>query len=206
MNIGFRQSSWISYDTIIPYPQVEYLEGNGSTRYMNTGLSVGNDYHAYQVEIEFCFISQPSNDTWVFGGWNNVPNSATLYLVGYYGGLRCGGGPDTTNYWANKTFDTNYHIAEIKNNGAYWDGVYYKPTVLTAINPLTTLPLFKSTHTNGSTIGRRIKYCKIWTLNDELIRHYVPVLVENVGCMYDVVNKTLNYSNGTQAFVAGPLK
>lgn len=203
MEVAARQSLWKT-SNLIPYPQVEWLEGNGSTKWMSTGLTVGDDHKAYQIEIQFCFTSQPSQDTWVFGGWNSVP-STTLYLVGYYSGIRCGAGPDNSSYWANIAFDTNWHIAQLKNDGAYWDGIYYKPTALTSISPLADVPLFKSTHVNGSTIPRRIKYCKIWTLDDKLIRHYVPVVVNNVGCMYDVMNKTLTYSAGSEAFGAGPI-
>jgi len=189
----------------IPYRQVEWLQSTGS-QYINTGMSPPAQYTGYQVEIEYRYTSRPSNDTWVFGYWNNNP-SARLYLVGYYNGYRCGAGPDNSSYWANINYDTNFHVAQLLNDGAYFDGVKLKSTALNVLglHDNSGFWLFKSQYIDtGGT--RQVKYCKMWTVEGELVRDFVPVLDDNdVPCMYDKVSKTLFYNAGTGSFTAGPL-
>lgn len=188
----------------VPYRQVEWLQSTGS-QYIDTGMPPPAQYTGYQVEIEYRYTSKPRNDTWLFGYWNVVP-SARLYLIGYYNGYRCGAGPDNSTYWCNTPYDSNFHVAKLLNDGAYFDGVRKAPTNLSGIAAHADrgLWLFKSEHIDTGGV-RQVKYCKMWTIDGELVRHFVPVLDNNdIPCMYDLVSKTLFYNAGTGSFTAGP--
>jgi len=209
----------------LPYDaEVEYLRSTGVQR-IDTGMPPPALYTGYQVEIEYRYTSRPSNDTWVFGYWNNNP-SARLYLIGYYNGYRCGAGPDNSGYWATIGYDTNFHVAQILNDGAYFDGVKLKPTDLSRLAYQSRdegFWLFRSRHIDTGGV-RQVKYCKMWTISGELVRDFIPVrftneLGQSEGAMYDRANPTVGmdpdgsprtdglYRNrGTGAFVNGPDK
>lgn len=199
----------------LPYDaEVSYLQADG-TQLIDTGMKTSGGDSAlnrgYQVEIEYRYTSRPGNDTWVFGYWNTIP-SIRLYLIGYYNGYRCGAGPDTSSYWANINYDSNFHVASIKNDGAYFDGIRLKPTDISGIGAHGAhgLWLFQSEHVErGGT--RQVKYCKMWTIEGELVRDFIPVRFTNEndiseGAMYDRVSKQLFRNIRYGRFVIGPDK
>ena len=193
-----------------PYScRVEWLESNGP-QYIWTGLPIINNT-GYQVEIEYCFLTFPTGtyaESWVFGYWNNQPN-ARMYLAGLYKNyLRCGAGPDSSSHYCSLNRNTNFHVAKILNDGAYFDGVRKCPTALDQlpdpIYDMTSVPLFKSWHVDqGGT--RRVKYCKMRSIAGELLRDFIMVVDFNgVACVYDRVTNRLFYNDGTGVFTPGP--
>ena len=203
--------SMIGGNGSMPYAySVEWLEACGE-QFIFTGLPIKNNT-GYQVEMEYCFATYPSAqanpEAWVYGYWNSRPSNR-LYLIGMYKtDLRCGAGPDNSFYHCNISRDTNFHVAKLLNNGAYFDGVRKCATVLnTLANPpagMTSVMMFKSPHVdNGGT--RRVKYCKIWSIAGELLRDYKGVVDFNdIPCVYDAVENTLTYNAGTGNFGIGP--
>lgn len=157
-NLVWQASQPLPYDA-----EVEYLECYG-TQYVETGLQVVN-YTGYQLEMGFCFTEEQSTESWCMGYWNTEP-SWRIYLVGhYFENLRCGAGPDNSTYHCNKPFDTNWHVAELKIDGAYLDGVRGADCDLYALPEPTTdsIWLGRSAHADGGT-NRQISYCKFWTV------------------------------------------
>ena len=103
-------------------------------------------------------------------------------------------------------------MAELKLNGAYFDGVRGADTNLYAMPQPTTNSIWlgRSSHADGST-ARRIEYCKMWDVNGTLMRDFITVRVGQTGAFYDRQNPTggpngngLYYNDGTGSFTLGP--
>lgn len=193
----------------LPYDaEVEYLGCSGQ-QHVETGLQV-IDYVGYQLEIKYRFTSRVSTESWCIGYWNTQPEWR-IYLAGhYFENLRCGAGPDNSTYHCNKPFDTNWHVAELKLDGAYFDGVRGADTNLYAMPQPTTNSIWlgRSSHADGNT-PRQIEYCKMWTVGGELVRDFIPVRFtnesnQNEGAFYDKVGQQLYRNAGMGDFIIGP--
>ena len=202
---AWRKTPPLPYDA-----EVEYL-GCGGQQYVETGLQVIN-YVGYQLEMKYCFTEYNHTESWCVGYWNTQPEWR-IYLVGhYFENLRCGVGPDNSQYHCSIPFDDNWHVAELKLDGAYLDGVRGADADLYAMPQPTTNSIWlgRSSHTDGNT-PRRIAYCKMWTVDGQLVRDFIPVRVGQTGAWYDRANPTggpngngLYYNNGTGYFQPGP--
>jgi hypothetical protein len=47
----------------------------------------------------------------------------------------------------------------------------------------------------------KLYYCKIWDTNDVLLRDFVPVIKDDVYCLYDKVSGTYFYNQGSGSFM-----
>ena len=195
------------YSPIIKeYIELEYIEKNTSNSWIDTELKFGGKY---QIQLKGQFPSTVTNDTWLFGTWNNAPSPARDYLIGYFNGIRTQCGLDnSSNYSTSIQNDQLPHILGVMKDRFIVDDI-----VQTTYPDFSNLPpgdndknmlLFKSWHTDNSII-RRIYWCKIWDDNDKLIRDLSPVKDQNnIVCMYDKVSRTFFYNQGSGEFVAGP--
>lgn len=204
-NLVWQKQQPLPYDA-----EVQYLECNGRS-YVETGLSVVN-YVGYPLEIKYRFTEYIHTESWCIGYWNTTPEWR-IYLAGhYFENLRCGVGPDNSTYHCSVPFDTNWHVAELKLDGAYFDGVKGADTNLYAM-PAPTTPsiwLGRSSHADGNTI-RQIEYCKMWTVEGTLVRDFIPVRFtdensQTRGAFYDKVTNQLFKNAGSVNFTIGPDK
>ena len=194
----------------LPYDaEVQYLGSTG--QYVETCLKVIN-YFGYQLELKYRFTSYKNGECWCIGYWNTTPEWR-IYLAGhYFQNLRCGAGPDTSQYHCSKPFDTNWHVAELKLDGAYFDGVRGADCNLYSLPQPTSTSIWlgRSVHTDNS-LSRQIEYCKMWTVDGQLVRDFIPVRFTNEnnqskGAFYDKVSKQLFKNATTGSFTIGPDK
>lgn len=126
--------------------------------------------------MKYRFTSYENTESWCIGYWNTQPEWR-IYLAGhYFENLRCGAGPDNSQYHCSKEFDTNWHVAELKLDGAYFDGERGADCDLYSLPQPTTNSIWlgRSSHADGGT-PRQIEYCKMWTVGGQLVRDFIPV-------------------------------
>ena len=224
-NIG--TGTFTAGPSILPYEytQLEYLQGDGTTTYIDTGVYSSNLTKTV-VEVK---ASSTNSALPVFGDFQAVNNevgaSNTLYYVsgtaGFY--VTDKGGTITGTTESNKTkignYDTsNFHniTTDLKNRKAIFDGTETALVNTTTWTSSRTQILFarRSAYTSQNPEGLinlfsacQIKSCKIYE-NDVLVRDFVPARSKysNEVGMYDRVSKKLfTNANDTGTFVEGPV-
>lgn len=182
--------------------QYGYIVSNKDA-YINTGViaktSIG-------IEMDFAFINMGGD---VFGttttGYNGVPFCLECYSGSYYAFYYPGMGTGTVILDTN----TKYHIELKSGKQVIYDvnAETYKLNTTRTISPFSNsnpILLFCRNSNNGATAKSAIKLysCKIYE-DDVLIRDYIPYSNNNVVCLYDKVNNTYYYNQGTNNFTYG---
>lgn len=187
--------------------ELEYIEAN-SVQYIDTGIK-----NSANIRVVSC-MAFPSGETFYNG--TEVGGTNGRFKWGHNGGnqLGIGWGSNFYNYAVDTSKDSvaNYHIFDLKQGSQIIkseDGTELAKYTNTTLTKYATknIYLFKlwieaSSNTwetqNGSA---RMKYCKIYN-GDTLIRDFVPFIDSNgVRCLYDKVNKTYYYNQGTGIFL-----
>lgn len=183
------------------YQMVEYLQTSGGS--IDTGLYITDKY---QIEMKAKFDNHASSEDWLFGDWNSGPVRGEL--IGYYRDkIRVYSGPDNSNYYLEINRDTNVHTYKILKDSLYIDDLTSetKKPSFTELGNMTkrTLKIFKANHYNSSST-KKIYYAKIWDLNDNLVRDFIPCYrkTDEVAGMYDLVEN--KFYTGTGTFICGP--
>ncbi|MBE7076569.1 MAG: hypothetical protein E7374_01610 [Clostridiales bacterium] len=180
------------------YVFVEYIQGTG-LEYIDTGLAIAD---GYQMEMKAQMPDKPSNETWLTG--NFVANPRTSYIIGYYNGnFRVLAGAEDGTHVVEIPYDSESHVFSIKNSEITIDGV--SSSVAPSFTDVEVLSnnfcLFKSHHLN-TVANKNIYYVKIWDLNNNLVRDFVPCYRYEDGevGLYDKVTKTFYGNSGTGEF------
>lgn len=194
-------AKWNDSEQELPpgYVECNYIEKYVNGQYIDTGLVIGDKY---QCKMKLQYPQSTPNDTWMVGTWNTSPQTSD-YLIGCFNGLRAQCGVDSSiNYSTSITNDRQPHIFGIMKDKFIVDDIeqttYPDFTKLPSSAMSQNLLLFKSHHTDNST-PRRLYWCKIYDMNDNLVRNFVPCLDTNQEpCLYDFVeNKTYYPNTGT---------
>lgn len=189
----------------IPYDaQIAYLENTGK-QYINTGFKPNQDTRI--VATMQCVTS--TNYGRLFGsGTHNTLNSVMIdYETGIAGTLHIKYGNNAS--WTTTSIHGDYetHIYDFNKNNFYLDGKLVSSNTYGAFQSTSNLGIF--TYINGSSTGQnaelfigRLYSFQIYD-NDVLVRDYIPVRVNQEGCLYDKVSGELFSNAGTGNFIFG---
>lgn len=185
------------------YKQIEYLESTG-TQWIDTELKFKDKY---QVSMKFQFLNEnPTGESWLTSDWSS---SKGLLIGVYYNTFIAYAGNETVSgIRYSKDYDTEVHTVAVMKSGTFFDEQLVAKTDFSVLPNLDrNIKLFSSNHYNrdDNYFSRRIYWCKIYDLDDKLIRNYIPILdKDNVPCLYDTVEEKCYYNQGTGDFIAGP--
>lgn len=190
----------LPYDT-----EVKYLQSSG-TQYIDTQVVLTKNYH---IEMDVAFISGSSFPTAL--GAMTAPNYSVVLGTNNNGYPYTQVGGDSSYVYY--TQNTNYYDGIMRHYVCEADGnrQYLScngTTVSAAISgtqPKLTLYLF-ARHRGDSGVGNyltgKIGSVSI-TIDDILVREYIPVIKEEVGYLYDTVSGELFGNSGTGSFTYG---
>lgn len=196
INKGASGDMYLKYIHIGDYYDFRDYLAVGSTAgpYIDTGLtSTRNTY----CEIKFQYTDTPTNNTWFFGAFQSVG-----MILGYQNSR-------TEGYLATSggslvSYDTDYHIAEIKADGIYLDGVKKQTGAWAGVPLNIPIYLFSRGGDNPKINNCKIYYAKIW-VGDVLTRHFVASQrkSDNAIGMIDLVEGKFYENKGTNSFTIG---
>lgn len=181
---------------------VEYLQSSG-TQYIDTKVLMNSSIQdRTRFEYEAKYIN--NNATYQANGLGSGASTGIYLGISKVNNVyifQCnsvnGGAYDFNNF---HTF-----IADALNGKVYFDDDEYTFVKL-AGSGSATLKLFAyGTNSGGTTITynkSQLKYCKIYD-NNTLVRDYQPVVMNNVGYLYDKVEHKLYDNDGTGSFTYG---
>lgn len=156
----------------------EYIESTMDSQFINTGILVSQKL---QICLRGQFASFNGNESWLFGCWSNghgAPYDARSYLIGFYSNqLRAEVGPDSSQYWAIISRDTEIHDYAMVKDGSYIDGNRLADAdfqnMPTYVRVPSQMMLFKSAHTNTACI-KRIYAFQAFDQEDKLVMNLIP--------------------------------
>lgn len=180
--------------------ELSYLQSSG-TQYIDTGIIGSSEL---KIEIKVMFTTT-NNTTYLIGSRNSTNGDAFLLLTNN-ALLRTDYGTGVNGYIPGLTLTTTDIYTITKDlNLTYVDGVLKSTLTKSSFNSGLSMYLF-STNTNGAAsaqVRAKIYYCKIWDAHGTLLRDFIPVINENVYCMYDKVSDSYFINKGTGAFTGG---
>lgn len=196
--------------------RLEYLHLSG-TQYINTGIAPGNN--EIEFEVKYNDHATTLSVRYYFGAQATSSVSGSTYSAGFssrFGVVAYCCGP-----YASSAAECRVSV-DVVGDGPYTLRYTGTSAIIAGSTGTTSIPApitgTKETCSYNCYLGccnrtgtayllpqnGDIYYCKIWK-NGVLVRDYVPVLdSNNVAAFWDQVNDTVNYSLGTDAFVAGP--
>lgn len=196
--------------------RLEYLHLSG-TQYIDTGIAPGNNEIEFEVKYNDHATTLPVR--YYFGAQGTSGVSGSTYSAGY--SSRFGVVAYCCAPYASSAAECRVPV-DVAGDGPYTLRYTGTSALIVGSTGTTSIPSpvtgTKETCSYNCYLGccnrvgtayllpqdGDIYYCKIWK-NGVLVRDYVPVLdSNNVAAFWDQVNDTVNYSLGTDAFVAGP--
>ena len=192
-----------SVDDVVTYGAEDiYIESTG-TQYIDTGVKsqVG-------IKIEMDFEPKYISQAW-FGSHYSTPNMSII--------------PQSDGTWryvvSGSVYSANSNKPKVQlerqkvvfyMNSNQQSLSVNDVTMLTSSKSISgvsnyNLLLFCRNESSLSTITKasmKLYEAKIY-LNDNLIRHFIPAIKNNIPCLYDVVNNTYYYNQGTGNFIGG---
>lgn len=200
---NWDSSGSYSVDDVVTYGAEDiYLESTG-TQYIDTGVKsqVG-------IKIEMDFEPKYISQAW-FGSHYSTPNMSII--------------PQSDGTWryvvSGSVYSANSNKPKVQlerqkvvfyMNSNQQSLSVNDVTMLTSSKSISgvsnyNLLLFCRNESNLSTntkASMKLYEAKIY-LNDNLIRYFIPAIKNNVPCLYDVVNNTYYYNQGTGNFIGG---
>ena len=186
----------------LPYDyEVEYLENNNTGERISTGIVGGPG-----LKIETYFTSlELATEKWAIASWDTGAGRLYAIYQNPAGKWGAGYGGYATNI-ANMNINTVYHTVIEYTNKEQIVTVngneiirYNKSSNFKNTKPLQLFTL----GIQSQSFRCRIGHTRIW-MYDVLVRDFIPVVRDSVGCMYDKVSKQLFYNQGTGNFIVGP--
>lgn len=201
---NWDSSGSYSIDDVVTYgtENIYYLESTG-TQYIDTGVKsqVG-------IKIEMDFEPKYISQVW-FGSHYITPNMSII--------------PESDGTWryvvSSSVYSANSNKPKVQlerqkvvfyMNSNQQSLSVNDVTMLTSSKSISgvsnyNLLLFCRNESNLSTSTKasmKLYEAKIY-LNDNLIRHFIPAIKDNVPCLYDIVNNVYYYNQGTGNFIGG---
>lgn len=183
------------------YTKLEYITSDGNA-YIDTGVQALST-----IGVELNVKCTNTKATAFFGAWSN--EKGIIFGQAYYSSAMQGYAMAANGSWVfadgSSSFNTSIfhkYIYDPINNVYTIDGKTVNLVKNTGLN--INMWLFRAYEWSEKGSDISVSSCKIYD-NGVLIRDYIPVKrkVDNVACMYDLVNKEFVLpSNGT--FIAGP--
>ena len=181
----------------VAYTPIEYIEFTG-TQYIDLGsLTTG---YGFSVQFGINLTQVSRENVFVFGKDNNA---IALFIV-----------DSKFAFWQSGTgLQSSVTIVQ----GTKYDAEYIvRPTsvtmningIVTNINQTVILSANNDVKIakSSSPMRAKIYYARIYDVNENLVRDFIPVLDKNgTPCMYDRVTDTCFYNSGTGDFIAGPV-
>ena len=179
------------------YTALEYLESDG-TQYIDTGLPVKSNTLA---EFEYQFTD--TNVNYVFGQVAGNGTSAMGYRRMNVG-----------SWWFVRTqidiADTLKHHVVFGNDGnLYRDNTIIATRGTYGTDQSHTIIIFGERNDSGVLNKGRVKiYYITFREGDNIVRNFIPARRNSDGelGMYDTVSRTFFTNDGTESFIAGPVK
>lgn len=182
----------------IPYPQLEYIESNG-TQWIDTGYSPNENTKVQLMvnnvsstgEVIFGFI--PPLSDWDSSDWRlfNYGNNVYYDIID----SRINGSTLNSGVWLEIELG-NYYVKDIATGSTLISGDR-KSTVST-----TYTCTLNHSHQHNNNSSNKWRYVKIIEGNN-LIMHLVAVMANLRPCMYDIVSRQL-FDTPQGTFIAGP--
>ena len=190
--------------------KILYLESSG-TQYINTGVYGGSNT---RITAKFQMVTKPTTEYMtILGIWNSRTmdrwfyyTATAKYAIQYYSSLK-----------QNLNMPTDDSILELDKDKNVFkvNGSTIYTGSSTAFSSTIPIYLFSSCAMNYNTQSlepqwdnnatSRMYDCQIY-VDNVMVRDYIPVLDNNnVPCMYDQLNDTYYYNQGTGSFTAGPV-
>ena len=185
----------------LPYgiTEVEYLENIGSS-FINTGIPASSNL---KVEMRFKITETPNNFAWMIGGRDETAVGAG-YTFGSNGsafasdfqGTRVTG---SFNLTANNVYTVikDGNVCTCNNETITNADVDFQ-----CVTSLYLWTLCDNGNITNAFIKSQLYYCKIWD-DGVLVRDFIPALVGDKPCLYDLVSKKPFYNAGTDEFSYG---
>ena len=200
---NWDSSGSYSVDDVVTYGAENiYLESTG-TQYIDTGVKsqVG-------IKIEMDFEPKYISQVW-FGSHYSTPNMSIIPQSDGTWRYVVSGSPYSADSNKPKVQLERQKVVFYMNSNQQSLSVN-DVTMLTSSKSISgvsnyNLLLFCRNEPNLSTntkASMKLYEAKIY-LNDNLIRHFIPTIKNNVPCLYDVVNNTYYYNQGTGDFILG---
>lgn len=182
-----------------PYDyQVEWIGTDGNVLF-NTGF-VPNTYDI-TIKAKMYYVGFTNNTSWPawFAAYTDenastyriIRNGTSNTAVLMYNGRKAGGGGVSCNVTQNTLYNIEFTPTQLKLNN-FSSNFTKSGNVNTA-----TMKIF-STQFKG-----RMYYFQMYK-NGELVVDLIPVVKDNVGCVYDRVSKILLYNTLTGTVLIGP--
>ena len=201
---NWDSSGSYSVDDVVTYgtENIYYLESTG-TQYIDTGVKsqVG-------IKIEMDFEPKYISQAW-FGSHYSTPNMSII--------------PQSDGTWryvvSSSVYSANSNKPKVqleRQKVVFYMNSNQQSLSVNDVTMLTSnksisgvsnynLLLFCRNESNLSTSTKasmKLYEAKIY-LNDNLIRHFMPAIKDNVPCLYDIVNNVYYYNQGTGNFIGG---
>lgn len=207
--LGSRRGPALPYDA-----EVEYLDNDGLTQYIDTGLYLGA---GTTIDADFTPM-QMANDRWAFGSFDTNARRYAIYQYrtgtpgGYlgYGYGMYGAGNNSTAISVGQKINLTVVYTEneeiLKFNGVEV-GSYARNTDTGTVT--RTAYLFGLHRADSNIVAFRCRFGRVSvSQNNVLVRDFQPVrfmneLGQSEGAMYDRVSDQLFRNAGTGAFVFG---
>lgn len=178
---------------------VEYIESTG-TQYIDTGFTPNQDT---RVVVDFQYRANTS--AFLFGARRDSGTAG--YTVNISSG-NCVTSYGNTGNVIYGTYDGLRHTIDKNKNVFSLDGVEKISSTAQNFEAPGTLEIFASYQTGAEGYlpsNARIYSFKIYD-NDVLVRYFIPCYrkLDNVGGLYDIVNKVFYTSSVGEPFVVGP--
>ena len=181
----------------ITLKEYEYLQGNGSSTYINT------NYYP-NVNTKFIYkVSNPSSGSCTDGEINGTSATGHNFYIG------------NTQYAFDNTVmsglalrKTTPFVAQIDKNGLYIDNVFVTRQTSYGSNWVSPRPFFLSALNRGSGIvynTNKIYYCQFYE-NNQLVRDFIPVSYNGTPGLWDKVEWKFYANAGSGSFTLGPEK
>lgn len=198
-----KGSSTLPYDY-----QVEYLMTDGH-QYINTDIKP-DWYTGICVKVtagKQNYLGE--TDNFIVGCRNNTGNtrwalckSGSSALTYYYGYGTYDNIEKSINWKGSVTRELKLNYLDTRKA---WSGTNSRRLPSLSFTPAYNIRLFGSSgvDANYTKFGGKIHWCKISQRKD-IVRDFIPVVKNGVGCMYDKITKQFYYNSGTGSFTIGP--
>ena len=207
--LGNHKASFMIGENIpLPYDaEIEYLQSNG-TQFIDTEYVYVDNY-----TFEIDFLGMTSNTT-VFGARNSTKRTSVLYYSKTNGmtiNMAAYTGSTTPFKLGNITSRAKVKMSVFQNNGTVWvndtkvyDNISFSGEYISSVSQAVFATKYGDNDYRDIT-SSKVYGLKIWQ-GENLVRNFIPVRVDTVGYLYDIVSRELFDNQGTGSFLLGPDK
>lgn len=196
---NWSSSGSYSVDDVVTYGAEDvYLESTG-TQYIDVGITQSTSNIKVKMRLSFNDV----NNQHIFGSYyqdahciSTTSNGKFLVLIWGY--------VIHTSYILTpfQEYNIECYMGDTNQYLKVNDEIVFETTHSKRVISDKSMLLFKrnSSSQNGSNI--KLYNCQVYT-GDTLRRNYIPALKNNIPCLYDSVNNTYYYNQGTGDFIGG---